>query len=367
MSYRNKVIILSILVAVFAISALLGLLFLPNGIVSGRARPLLVAFNRTEVAHIEIINPGLSLSHRLVRSSDPVAEGEEVSEEWIYDEEGIAFPAQYSHVTTLLEVLESLERQRTISSDSSLYSDFSLNEGQARRLMLRDAAGNLLFQLNVGKSDEQGSGNYVLLESDPAVYLTNNSLDFYVEQLQGYWQQTRLFSPERNVTDIERFSLSSDIVLALDGELRQYSYTLVRQQSTEQEGLFQWNPLSDPQLALDSPQISSLLNAFVALSAASFVSQELTASGVDNPQLRAEAITTDGASLRLLVGQALPDNPSQYYAVVEGSDQLLDEQGQPYLYRIEDWALRAILFSVDELLPPPTEASDLESINPEES
>ena len=353
MSFRNKVIVLSILVALFAISALLGLLFLPNGIVTGRSRPLLTTFNRTAVAHIEIINPAQSLTHRLVRQSEAVTdENAEDTEAWIYEEEGIEFPAQYSHVATLLEVLESLERQRTISSDSSRYGDFALDEEGARRLMLRDAAGNLLFQLYVGKSDEQGSGNYIRLQSDPTVYLASNSLDFYLEQLPGYWQQTRLFSPERNANDIDSFSLSSNIVLALDGESRQYSYTLVQQQSTEQEGL-QWNLLNNPQLVLDSPQIASLLSAFVALNAASFVSQELAASGLDNPQVRAEATTTDGAELRLLVGNALPDNPAQYYALIEGSDQLLNEQGQPYLYRIEDWALRAILLSVDELLPPP--------------
>ena len=367
MNYRTRVITLSVLLALSALTAAIGALFLPNGVLANRPAFFVRGLDTESVAAIEIRDPLNSVTHRLVRlpaggdasEAPPAEQGEAAAHQWRYVQGEYRFPARLQQIETLLANLSSLERLRSVTADEDRYPDLGVDSGSARELALFDEAGTEQRRFYFGNDDERDSGSYARSAESATVYLVANDLDFSLEQGAGYWQERRLFAQGRSSIDIDSFSLSSDIALTTGEEPLQHTYTLVRRPPSNPDFPPQWSATDNPDTALDTPRIESLLSSLVALNAHSYAPLTRAESGVDtNLSARIEATVTDGSLLRVLIGNPVSEGGAQYYAVVEGSDQRLDERGRPYVYRVDDWALRSVVQSTEDLLPPPATAQD---------
>ena len=326
LSFRRKVLILGICIAVLAGTYILGLVFSPARVGRREAEsPLIAGFNRQlrdRVAEIRISTGQGNL--RLQKRGDS----------WILPGAKQEYPASASRIEALLDFLADLARTRVVTENPDAWEEFQVQNEAPRRIQLFDSSGGELTDLIVGKSVVGGEDDYVRLGGSNEILLSNRSFDYYLDAEERFWAYLRIFPEDLEGQSIMRISVESTLQFEDQGpeELR---YTLVL--SSEQPAV--WKLVDRSEVDLDNSKVDLLAGNLADLEGTEFAHGISAAeTGLADPAARILISTVDDRDFRLLVGgQAGSD---QYYATVENGT---------FIYKVSEWRVKGILKSIEDL------------------
>jgi hypothetical protein len=326
LSFRRKVLILGICIAVLAGTYILGLVFSPARMGRREAEsPLIVGFDRQlrdRVAEIRI-NSGQG-NLRLLKRGDS----------WILPGANREYPASASRIEALLDFLADLARTRVVTENPDAWEEFEVHNGAPRRIQLFDSSGGELTDLIVGKSAVGGGEDYVRLGGSNEILLSNRSFDYYLNGEERFWAYLRIFPEDLEGQGIMRISVDSTLRFEGQGpeELR---YTLVL--SSEQPAV--WKLVDHSEVDLDNSKVDLLAGNLADLEGTEFAHGVSAAeTGLTDPAARILISTVDGRDFRLLVGGQAGDD--QYYATVENGT---------LIYKVSEWRVKGVLKSIEDL------------------
>ncbi len=328
LSFRRKVIILGVLIAVLAGTYTAGLLFSPARVGRRQAEsPLIAGFNRQQrdqVAEIRISSDRGNL--KLAKQGDS----------WILPGAQREYPASATRIDAFLDFLADLTRTRIVTSNPDVWEEFEVDNDAPRRIQLFDAAGGQLTEIIIGKSAVGSEDNYVRLGGSNEIFLTARSFAYYLNVEERFWAYLRIFPEDLEGQSIMRITIDSS--LRFDGQdSGPLQYTLVL--SSEQPAV--WRLVERPEVDLDDSKVDLLAGNLADLEGSEFahgVSAE--ESGLADPAARILVSTVDDRDFRLLVGTEAGDN--QYYVSLENG---------AFTYKVSEWRVEGILKGIGELEP----------------
>ena len=332
LSFRRKVLILGVLIAVLAGTYTAGLLFSPARVGRRQAEsPLIAGFNRgqrDQVAEIRISSDRGNL--KLAKNGDS----------WILPGAQREYPASATRIDALLDFLADLTRTRIVTSNPDVWEEFEVDNDAPRRIQLFDSAGGQLTEIIIGKSAVGSEDNYVRLGGSNEILLTARSFDYYLNVEERFWAYLRIFPEDLEGQSIMRITVDSSLRFE-EEDTDSLRYTLVL--SSGQPAV--WTVAERPDVQLDNGKIDLLANNLADLEAVEFAhgvgDQE---SGLAAPAARILISTIDGRDYRLLVGAEAGDE--QYYVALENGD---------YLYKVAEWRIKGILKDIEDLRAEPAE------------
>ena len=326
LSFRRKVLILGICIAVLAGTYILGLVFSPARMGRREAEsPLIVGFDRQlrdRVAEIRLSSGRGNL--RLLKRGDS----------WILPGANREYPASASRIEALLDFLADLARTRVVTENPDAWEEFQVHNEAPRRIQLFDSSGGELTELIIGKAAVGGGEDYVRLGGSNEILLSNRSFDYYLNAEERFWAYLRIFPEDLEGQGIMRISVDSTLRFEGQGpeELR---YTLVL--SSEQPAV--WKLVDRSEVGLDNSKVDLLAGNLADLEGAEFAHGVSAAeTGLADPAARILISTVDGRDFRLLVGGQAGDD--QYYATVENGT---------LIYKVSEWRVKGVLKSIEDL------------------
>jgi hypothetical protein len=327
LSFRRKVLILGMVIAVLAAAYVLGLVFSPARMGKREAEtPLLPGFNRDQrnlAAVVELSTAEGSL--KLFKKG----------ESWVLPGGRLEYPVSRSRIDALFDFLAEMKRTRIVTDNPDAWPDFEVGDAAPRRIRLLDEAGNILTDIIVGKAATGGGDDYVRRGDSSEVVLSNRSFEYYLNVEDKFWSYLRIFPEDLEGQSLMRISIDSEVLFA-DGTPGPLKYTLVL--DAEQQNL--WRVAGQPQLPLDNAAVDLLANNLADLEGTEF------AAAVD----RAEAGLTDPAGQILLSSQDDRDF-GLLIGGTTGEDQLyVARQDGVHIYKVSEWRLKGILKTGDDLL-----------------
>ena len=328
LSFRRKVLILGVLIAVLAGTYTAGLLFSPARVGRRQAEsPLIAGFNRAQrdrVAEIRISSDRGNL--KLAKKGDS----------WILPGARREYPASATRIDALLDFLADLTRTRIVTSNPDVWEEFEVDNDASRRIQLFDSEGGQLTEIVIGKSAVGSEDNYVRLGGSNEILLTARSFDYYLNVEERFWAYLRIFPEDLEGQSIMRITVDSSLRFdGLDSEALQYTLVL----SSEQPAV--WRLVERPEVVLEDSKIDLLAGNLADLEGSEFahgVSAE--ESGLADPAARILVSTVDDRDFRLLVGTEAGDN--QYYVSLENG---------AFAYKVSEWRVEGILKGIGELEP----------------
>lgn len=190
--YRTKVTVLSTLLGVLSLTAVLGWAFSQQAVTQRQAQePLLSGLSIPNVI-------GLQVGDDLLLNK---------TSKWGLSYQGKAFPASADRIESYLKTLSSLSRERLVTREDG--KAFGLDQG-FRILKLLGAGGKVLFELQVGGSNELGTKAYVRLAGQKEIWETDRGFVRTLELDFNTWADLALF-PGRKEGDLTRVSFDSRI------------------------------------------------------------------------------------------------------------------------------------------------------------
>ena len=325
-SFRTKVLILGICIAVLAGTYVLGLMFSPARIGRREAEsPLIAGFDRQlrdRVAEIRLTATEGNL--RLLKRGDS----------WILPGANREYPASVSRIEALLDFLADLARSRLVTGNPDAWEEFQVHSEAPRRIQLLDSAGEQLTELIIGKSAAGSGENYVRLGGSNEILLTNRSFDYYLNTEGRFWAYLRVFPEDLEGQSIMRISVDSTLQFE-DQPSEELRYTLVL--SSEQPAA--WKLVDRSEVQLDNGKVDLLASNLANLEGTDFTHGLSAAeTGLGDPAARILISTVDDRDFRLLVGGDAGDD--QYYVSVENGS---------FIYKVSEWRLKGILKSIEDL------------------
>ena len=326
LSFRRKVLILGVLIAVLAGIYIAGLLFSPARVGRRQAEsPLIAGFNRQQrdqVAEIRISGDQGNL--KLLKRGDS----------WILPGPQREYPASAIKIESFLDFLADLTRSRIVTSNPDAWEEFEVHSDATRRIQLLDSTGGQLTEIIVGKSAVGSEDNYVRLGGSNEILLTARSFDYYLNVEERFWAYLRIFPEDLEGQSIMRITVDSSLRFeGQDSDPLQYTLVL----SSEQPAV--WRLVERPEVDLDDSKVDLLAGNLADLEGSEFahgVSAE--ESGLADPAARILLSTVDDRDFRLLVGKEAGDG--QYYVSLENGI---------FTYKVSEWRIKGIFKGIGEL------------------
>ncbi|MFP4432730.1 MAG: DUF4340 domain-containing protein [Spirochaetaceae bacterium] len=329
MTYRNRVLSLSVLLGVLVALYVFGLARLGS---RGAEQDSLVAEGALEtVTGIEVVDAD---------GNDLRIEGGEGA--WQLRLGGELYPARPERVDSMINAVENLRRNRTVSESAERHEQLGLTTDTATRLTLRRGTApeiSLLF----GNLAPQGGEVFVRYAGEETAYAVENALNFYFNQETGYWAELRLVRdviPE-NIVEI---SVDAEVALLDPAQPVSADYRLTRGAGDE------WNLSPGPGGDLDESAVERIAGALANLQASDYLVNP--PSGLfDEVQATVSFTTESGEGYRFVVGRELPEN--QFALRGEGPAVPRSEEGDALVFQIGAWSLERILKDIEDLRPEP--------------
>ena len=92
-----------------------------------------------------------------------------------------------NRLDNLFNTVLSVERETLVSENYSKWKKFSVDDSMGTHLALIDDKGNTTAYLVFGRSKIDWSHNYIRLDQDPEVYLTNTSVIHHLSTSLTFW------------------------------------------------------------------------------------------------------------------------------------------------------------------------------------
>jgi hypothetical protein len=316
MRYERKVLSLSIALGVLLAAWALGSIFSPERSAARSESSALASGKTADVASIELTSPGAA----------PIALSKSGGS-WVLVEGSAKLPVQSSRVDNLLDALYKPSRLRAAARSKSAWSDFQLDEAKAKRIVAKDAAGKTLADVSVGGYGPTGSEVYLRRGGSELSYAADAAISAYAGYSRSAWLDLKVLGSAA-AADVQSVSVRSSI--ALDGKGKS---ALSLDWSARREGQL-WKLGS---AEADAQAIESLIRSALAVQGEDIASSP--PAGAFSPvAARVELSLSSGVSKVLEIG-----------APAEGSRFYLRATGNPLVYLVSDYSLRAMLKSPAEL------------------
>jgi hypothetical protein len=326
LSFRRKVIILGVCIAVLAGTYILGLAFSPARIGRREAEtPLITGFNRQQRDRVAEIRLSTDQGdRRLIKRGDS----------WILPGATRDYPASATRIEALLDFIADLTRSRIITDNPDAWEEFQVHKEAARRIQLLDSDGDELTEIIIGKPGVGGGLDYVRLGGSNEIFLSNRSFDYYLNVEERFWAYLRILPEDVEGQGIMRITVDSTLQFeGGDGDSLQYTLVL----SSGQPAV--WKLVDRPEVELDDNEVDLLAGNLADLEGTEFAHGVGAAeTGLDDPAARILISTVDNRDFRLLVGGDAGDD--QYYVMVENGT---------YIYKVSEWRIKGILKGTGEL------------------
>ncbi len=328
MTYKQGIILRSVLIGVLGVTALGGWYFSPAQKQQRLSRKeLFPQVSPGQVERISIQVPaeegGGSDGKRVLLVRKGSADGE-----WALQGDGFEAPAPESGVESFLTDLLGQRGVRRAARGEDHFSQFGLGRGEAYHLRLEDAGGNLLLEGWFGRSSENPADFYMRRRDDPSIYTVSQSLERPLRKERGEWVRKRLFPEDFSSDRITSVAVETDLALKLPEEQRllRDSYTLYRDTAAQSEpegeadsGGSVWR-LEGRDTPLAQDKVETMMTALSQIRGSDVVSPDNPALD-GKPAVRAQ-ITTRNNRTYTLQGGALTGE--QYYLTADHLDYALE-------------------------------------------
>jgi hypothetical protein len=332
MTFRNRVITLGSLLGILIVLYVFGLTRMSDR--GAEQDPLVAQGSLESVTGIEVVAP-----------EGEVLRLEQSDGAWQLQIGGQLYPARPERVESMLNALENLRRNRTVSQGTERHEQLGLTGEAATRLNLNRGTAPEISML-FGALAPQGGEVFVRYAGEDTAYAVDNALNFYFNQETGYWAELRLVRdviPE-NIVEI---AVDADVALLDPARPVDADYRLTRGAGD------QWNLSPEPGGDLDDGEVERVAGALANLQASDYLVDPVPGL-FDEIQATVSFTTEEGESYRFVVGQGLPED--QFALRADGPTVPRSEDGEPLVFQIGAWSLERILKNTDDLRPEPAEA-----------
>jgi len=312
MRYERKAAYLSIALGALLAAWALGMIFSPERNIARSESSSLVSGKIGDAALIELTRPDAA-PIKLAKSADS----------WTLIDGAVRLPVQSSRVQTLLDALAKPGRLRVVARSKAAWAGFQLEEGKAKRAVVKDAAGKVLADVSVGSYGPAGSEVYLRSEGSERSYAVDSSIASYVGYGRGALLDLKVLGGAV-VADVQSISVRSKI--ALDGKDKP---VLSLDYSARREGQG-WKIGS---VEADAQSVESMIRSVTAIQGEDIVSAPL-ADAFASVAARVELAFSSGVSKVIEIGATAGDN--RFY---------LRAAGNPLVYLVSDYSVRTALKS----------------------
>ncbi|MEW5815240.1 MAG: DUF4340 domain-containing protein [Spirochaetota bacterium] len=323
MKFKARLISLSSTLAVFVIIYLIGLFFSSSSVQRRNENRLLFpGFKTSEVVSIEIHNG----NNRTIFQKDN-------TDDWILLINGNTFPAEKKKIDSFIKVLSELRQYRIVTENPADWERLGLTEKEGKKVIVKSIDGKAGLKIHIGNLSSRGKGDYLRLEGDNKVYITDVSISFYAEQKVKYWSHLRIL-PD-GITGDDIISIETDADILVDkaaNEIITAHYLLVRQGESKKN---LWEYRGQKAVELDQNAVNQLANSLASIEAGEFVIDQ-TVTG--DPDVRITVST--GTGKKFSISMVASKNDDAIY---------LQADSTPYTYLVNGWTVKRVVKTVDEL------------------
>ena len=194
MNFKKKVTILSILVAVLALSYILILFFDSD--------------RRRDPSFAWLDHPLIFLTDRIeVFGSNQLVVLRRIDDVWVLQEGGNDFPVRQERVEDLISALtrRDVYSVRTLSDEGR--ERLNLDESNASRIRVSGGAGMPLLDLLIGIPDALGREVFLRSADSNEIHLGEDRFSLFTEAGATFWLDRRLLSPA-SIADVQQIEVS---------------------------------------------------------------------------------------------------------------------------------------------------------------
>jgi hypothetical protein len=312
MTYKNKIITLSSVIAALAIVYILTIIFDPQ---RAGARSDSYSWlepgqnNRISGISIKNENETVNLSHN--------------GGKWFVTRGGKDYPARQARIDDFLAILSKRAPYPVRSSSASSHERLSLTPEKATQVTVSAGAGPPLLSLLIGQTDITGQNVYLRKQGQNEVRSGEDKFSSYTNSALSSWYNLKLF-PEHedgklDVKDIQR------LIVYLPGGAPSQIFT-----RSNREWTFSFD-ITNP----DFSKVDTYIRDILGVSGDDFIDDIDPSDSMFN-YCRIVMELGNGAAKTLRLGPA--DEDGKHYATVTGSD---------FVYSIPGWAVNRLFVETD--------------------
>jgi hypothetical protein len=324
MPYKQKVLILSIVVAALALIYAGTLILTPERLNSRNAAYTWLESKWADQAdRIEISKAGETLS--LVRRNDL----------WYVEKDNAEYPAKQGRVEDLLRALTTRAAYPVQSSAPSSHERLGLSEEAASRVLVRGGAGTPLLDLLVGGGSATGREVYLRKSGQNEARSGEDKFTAYLSPSPAAWYNLRLF-PEAPAFDMVQGVTVISPSGAPAGEAGEEPAPPAAPLVITRSGPL-WTLEGTARDALDATRIDSYIRAILDAEGDNFVTGMKPgdlASGEGSIHLE----LGDGTSRTIRLGPVLPAGEENG----TGGNRVAVVSGSPYVYTLAEWTVNRL-------------------------
>lgn len=317
MSFRRTVIILGSVFVILLCLFIIGLVFSPRGTAQRAAETLLFpGLKPQSVARVEISD---SSSRVLLVKSGA----------WTIDVAGKSFPGSQQRTDALIQAVASLTRGSLVTRNAQAAAGLGIGTQATRSIVLSDANGKTLCQIQVGKNGAGGQGFYIQAGKAPEVWQTGQALSSSLTTDRAFWADLRILPPNATGDSVIRLSVSSRMG-------KPFSWTSTRERDAQNK--VTWTLAGVPPAKVQQAKLDAIANAVTGLTGSDFLTDPSQASSLASPAASVIVSFADNRTFTVLFGAK----------TVDGRYPCSLEQGQ-YAYLVPEWRAQEILLSEEAI------------------
>jgi hypothetical protein len=313
MTYKNKIVTLSSVIAALAVVYILTIIFDPQ-----RAGARSDSYSWLEPGQNNGIS-GISIAK----------EGETVNlsrngGKWFVTRNGKDYPARQTRIEDFLTILAKRAPYLVRSSSASSHERLSLTPDKATQVTVSAGAGPPLLTLLIGQRDITGQNIYLRKQGQNEVRSGEDRFSVYTDSALSSWYNLRLF-PENEEGRLDAKDIQRLIVYPPQEESRIFT-------RSGREWTFNFD-IKNP----DFNKVETYLQDILGVSGDDFTDN----ISPSDPVFNASRIVMElGSGLTKTLRLSPPDDNGKCYAAVSGSD---------FVYSIPGWAVNKLFVDMKNL------------------
>lgn len=330
MEYGKKIKILSAVIALLAVTYIIGIVFSSANINRRKSEEKVISQNiidQISSVTIDLEEAGSSMD--IKKNSDG---------KWSYTESGKEYPASDSKILNFIDSVGNLTKYQLVGSDKKIWEKFELDVAAGKKALFSDSTGKELFTLYVGKSNVVESvGEYFATSFSDNVYLSGASLKRYFIRNKGYWSDLEIFPEGIETPNIVSVKITANMPAANEREALELDFNIKKETSDLGDEWLDLSPSPQPD-EIDVNSVNNLIGNILSLTGDSFFTGEMPEK---NAQIEIE---TENAGVFYLDVALFDENSA--VVTIEGSD---------YKYLLGYYKVERILSSAKEVFSPTEE------------
>ncbi|MCL2138374.1 MAG: DUF4340 domain-containing protein [Treponema sp.] len=317
MNYKKKIYLLTGIIAVFAITYVLTIIFDPENM---QARS--DAYTWLDPSDIDKIT-GITITAPVNTENDEDVKPVALSKNdglWFVLNEGRDYPARQLRVEDFIALLSKRDQYPVRSSSASSHERLSLEEHSAVKVTIAAGAGKPVLQMLIGQSDQSGSNVFMRKIDQNEVRLGTDNFSSYVNSSLSAWYELRLFPENQSWKndDVQRISVYPPAEQDIDGQIEQIEPMIFTRNGKAWDFNFD---LENP----DSGKVEEFIRTILETNANDFTNLGASDSSINYCSLELEF--ANGTKIRIRIGP--PDENENYFAAVSGTN---------WVYVLPGWA-----------------------------